>query len=475
MTTHYAHTLESRPPEEWEPLEAHLRLTAEGAGSFPGAAGFAEAFGCRDWGRVLGLWHDLGKYSAEFQARLRAAEGGEAHLESQGRKVDHSTAGAQHARNVFSHIGTILAHCIAGHHAGLLDQVDAGTGTGGTLSARLKKQADGIADALAAAPEAIRTAPDLSLPAFQWLASVRARSFQVGVWCRMLYSCLVDADYLATERFVCPDRSADREQVQPGIQAMRTALEAHLAALMRKAAATAGESNEVNRQRRAVLEACQQAAAQEPGLFSLTVPTGGGKTLSSLAFALKHAEQHSLRRVVYAIPFTSIIEQNADVFRRALGEVGERAVLEHHSNFEPTREDRWARLATENWDAPLIVTTNVQLFESLFANRPSRCRKLHRIARSVIVLDEVQTLPVELLTPTLAMLQELCRNYGCTVVLCSATQPAVAEREDFAIGLTGVREIVPDVPAPLPGAEARGGRAAGKALRRSHRRTARRS
>jgi CRISPR-associated endonuclease/helicase Cas3 len=178
------------------------------------------------------------------------------------------------------------------------------------------------------------------------------------------------------------------------------------------------------------------------------VPTGGGKTLSSLAFALTHAAAHGLRRVVYAIPFTSIIEQTADVFRQAMGE---QEVLEHHSNLEPDdpeKQSERSRLAAENFDASMVVTTNVQLFESFFANRTSRCRKLHRLANSVIILDEAQTLPTKLLAPTLAALDELVRNYGTTVVLCTATQPAVERRERFAVGLENVTPIVDD-PAEL--------------------------
>jgi CRISPR-associated endonuclease/helicase Cas3 len=206
----------------------------------------------------------------------------------------------------------------------------------------------------------------------------------------------------------------------------------------------AAEPTAVNRQRAMVLEHCREAAGLPPGFFSLNVPTGGGKTLSSLAFALEHALRHTLRRVLMATPFTSIIEQNADVYRAALGPLAEAGLVEHHTHLQPTRDTRSNQLGTENWDAPLIVTTNVQLMESLFAYRTTPCRKLHNLSRSVIILDEAQTIPVELLRPALAALRELVLNYGCSIVLCTATQPALERRKDFDLGLESVRPIIPD-------------------------------
>jgi CRISPR-associated endonuclease/helicase Cas3 len=201
---------------------------------------------------------------------------------------------------------------------------------------------------------------------------------------------------------------------------------------------------DVNRQRTIVLERCREAADLQPGFFSLNVPTGGGKTLSSLAFALQHALKYNLRRVVVTIPFTSIIEQTADVYRAALGPLATAGLIEHHTNLQPVRDTRSNQLGAENWDAPLIVTTNIQLLESLFAYRTTPCRKLHNLARSVIVLDEAQTIPVELLKPALAALRELVLNYGCSIVICTATQPALEHRADFEIGLEAVRPIIPD-------------------------------
>ncbi|MEK6677597.1 MAG: CRISPR-associated helicase Cas3', partial [Planctomycetota bacterium] len=409
------------------------------------AAEFAAAFASPEWGRVVGMWHDLGKYSAEFQAYLRSANGFETQLESLSGRVDHSTAGAQHAATRFpGTIGRLLAYCIAGHHGGLPDNVDEQGGRSG-LTDRLKKP---IADFCHAAPAILLNQPRPPVPALRWSLTDGEKAFQAAIYCRMLFSCLVDADYLATEAFMRPDRGDERNRLMP----TPVELLSHLDVYLERFAA----NTPVNRARANVLAQCRAKAELPPGFFSLTVPTGGGKTLSSLAFALTHAVEHGLRRVIYAIPFTSIIEQNASVFAEAFIDAGPHIVLEHHSNFDPQdirgedpgfeSQTPWYRLAAENWDAPIVVTTNVQLFESLYASKPSRCRKLHRIARSVIILDECQTLPVTLLAPTLRMLEELVRNYGCTVVLCSATQPAITERPDFRIGIKGVREIVDDPP-----------------------------
>jgi CRISPR-associated endonuclease/helicase Cas3 len=262
----------------------------------------------------------------------------------------------------------------------------------------------------------------------------------------MLFSCLVDADYLDTETFYEQvERRPTRRAAPPALAELRPKLDAYLADLAAQADATL-----VNRERATILAACREAAAARPGLFTLTVPTGGGKTLASLAFALEHALAHGLDRVIYVIPYTSIIEQNAAVFREALGA---EAVLEHHSAFiddpkaRPEARDK-LRLAMENWDAAVVVTTAVQFFESLFADRPARCRKLHNIARSVVILDEAQTLPLPLLRPCVAALDELARNYGTSIVLCTATQPALLETDDeegsFKVGFRNVREIAPD-------------------------------
>lgn len=398
---------------------------------------------------MAGLWHDLGKYSSDFQEYLRrSATSGNLHVGTDHHrdevvgKVDHTSAGGQHAVRACPVLGHLLAYAIAGHHSGLLDA----RADGACLEARLRK----AVLACEHAPEGILNAAErhslLPLPGVLDRALSERHPFAVSFFARMLFSCLVDADFLATEEFVEPGRARARPRWPDDILLrIEDHLSAHLARIE-----SGAEGTEVNRARREVREACLRAAELEPGFFSLTVPTGGGKTLASLAFALAHARRFGLRRVVYVIPFTSIIEQNAEVFRKVTaGVVAEGCddpVLEHHSNVGEEHESERSRLAAENWDAPLVVTTAVQFFESLFANRASRCRKLHRLARIVVVLDEAQTLPVDLLEPCLAALKELVAGYGTSVVLCTATQPALARREHFPIGVDGVREIAPDPP-----------------------------
>ena len=411
---------------KWEPLEEHLSLVAEMAADhgrhLPGV----------EWAELASLWHDLGKYSMQFQNYLRTSADSRTHGGELKGSVDHSSAGAQWALERDSRLGMVLAHLIAGHHAGLLNY--AGEAGSACLKHRLSKA---IPDWKSDVPEGILKRPMPLLPNLGKPEGPRHAAFRVSFWLRMLFSAIVDADLLATETHTNPATSSRRKDHRASLASMRKVLDDHLICLEKNA-----EKTSVNRQRASVLAMCRERAQDATGFFDLCVPTGGGKTFASLAFALDHAAIHGLRRVVVAVPFTSIIEQNAQEYRTALKALGPGVVLEHHSNLEPERETDLTRLQSENWDAPLVVTTNVQLFESLFACRTSRCRKLHRLAKSVIVLDEVQALPVELLKPTLWALQELVEVYGCTVVLCSATQPAFGQRTDFPIGLTDVRAII---------------------------------
>jgi CRISPR-associated endonuclease/helicase Cas3 len=402
-------------------LEDHLKGVANLA------MGFAEIFKAGEWAYLAGLWHDIGKYSNEFQNRLNASSDNNENSETIHGKVDHSTAGAQHSFKTLDQAGKMIAFAIAGHHAGLPD------GKSNELSCLMERLQKTIPDFSACPHEYLDDTRKISLPFPLEVKNTGRACFQLWLYIKMIYSSLVDADFLDTEAFMNPDKVTWRAGY-PAIEQLWSSL---LVALER----IKSSSTQINIKRAEILDECLKASELEPGLFSLTVPTGGGKTLSSLAFALKHALKFGMKRIIYVIPYTSIIEQNADVFRKIMGVD---SILEHHSNFEPDAEDFRSRLASENWDAPLIVTTNVQFFDSLFACRASANRKLHNIAGSVIILDEAQMLPVPVLKPCLEVLRVLSRHYHASVVLCTATQPALIKRDDFKEGLEDVREIIPD-------------------------------
>jgi CRISPR-associated endonuclease/helicase Cas3 len=423
-TTYFAHSIEHQAPDQWQLLAQHLSQVGELA------ARFAGVFGASELALAQGLLHDLGKYTAEFQRRLHGDP----------RRCDHATWGAKIACERYANgLGQLIAYGIAGHHTGLADG-DGQDGERTSLKARLVSD---LPELNAAWQDEIEL-PKTMLPPTKFCADKNSAMFQLTMLVRMLFSCLVDADFLDTERFYDLEKNQARLLPQTSLTALRDHLDQHLRSLP-----TGGD---INAKRAEILHTVRSRAGQPPGLFSLTVPTGGGKTLASLAFALDHALAHGLQRVIFVIPFTSIVEQTAEVFRQALGALGAQAVLEHHSAFtdnpahSPESQAK-LRLPMENWDAPIIVTTAVQFFESLFAARPSACRKLHNIAGSVVVLDEAQTLPLKVLRPCVAALQELARNYRSTLVLCTATQPALHAPE-FEHGFEQVRELAPD-PAHL--------------------------
>ncbi len=426
-----AHVRRDEASENWieHPLVEHLESVASLGGTF------AQPFSSARWAELAGRWHDLGKFNPEFQNYIRRESGYEreqAHLEGGPGRVDHSTAGAIHAVKTLGLPGRILAYLIAGHHAGLPDWERLEEGTGSALRERLQRK-DLLEKALMAEipPELLQAEmPPLDIP---------GRRAGFALWVRMLFSCLVDADFLDTEAFMDDERAGLRGGY-PDLESLRARFDRHMDSLME-----AAPDSPVNRLRGDILRQCRERAADAPGFFSLTVPTGGGKTLSGMAFALDHAIRHGKRRIVHVIPYTSIIEQTADIFRGIFGE----AVIEHHSSLDPDRETARSRLATENWDAPVIVTTSVQFFESLFAARTSRCRKLHNLVNSVVVLDEAQLLPPAFLQPILDALNLLVEHYGVTVVLSTATQPALETRRDSfgktrLRGLDKVREIIND-------------------------------
>ena len=435
---YYAHSAENLPESQWQTLSGHLSQVGEMA------AGFAAVFGAQEIACYTGELHDLGKYTPEFAARLRG-----------GKSVDHATAGAKIAVERFGDkAGKLMAFCIAGHHTGLAN----GDGEGDnrrTLKQRLEQPFDGKAlHRLDPVWQQEITLPE-KLPAPPLKADAHHKWFSYAFFTRMLYSCLVDADFLDTEAFYA---SAENKTIQrgghPDLNALQQRFNAFIKSFRRpdkQAPATEAEQRRaaLNRLRSNILDHAVALSGEAPGLFTLTVPTGGGKTFTSMAFALEHAKRYGMRRVIYVIPFTSIIEQNAAEFRKAFGDLGETAVLEHHSTFDDSKlKDRHSkdklRQASENWDMPVVVTTAVQFFESLFADRSSRCRKLHNIAGSVIILDEAQMLPLNLLLPVMQAIKELARNYRCSVVMCTATQPAVQAEHGFYRGFENVREIAPN-------------------------------
>jgi len=394
MTDKIAHAYQDSS-ENWHShsLQKHLQKVAKLAKRFAGRYGalFAE---------YAGLLHDLGKFQEAFQKYIRNASGFEkenAHLEdvesTKLRKIPHSTAGAKYAvEHLNPFFGHLLVYLIAGHHAGLADWYDKGS-----LKSRLQQADDELAASLSGLVESGLSEDffpvsdnDLKQDFFAFWKD-GAKLEELHIWLRFLFSCLVDADFLDTEAFMNGYADADAAQAAglrpkfPGLDELHQRYEQYMAQLHEKS----DKDSFLNQERHAILQQSFSAAETDRTLFSLTVPTGGGKTLASLGFALKHALKFDKKRIIYAIPFTSIIEQNADVFRKALGDD---VVLEHHSNLDVKEDKETAktRLATENWDAPLIVTTNVQLFESLFAAKTSRCRKIHNIADSVVILDEAQ-------------------------------------------------------------------------------------
>ena len=421
----YAHSLEDRSTEYWQPLWEHL-LKVQDEATLRGAK-----FGAGKAAGLTGLLHDVGKYTESYQKRLQG-----------GKAVDHATAGAKMVKPLAETAmdkatAELIAYAIAGHHGGLPDMHS----ETGSLYDRQKKTLDPLDSAweMEIRPEATGLWPE----GFTLGKGRETTALQLSFLTRMIFSCLVDADFRDTENFYADAKGETIERDWPMLAEivgqLRDRLNNHFADL--------ASEGIVNRLRREILDHVRAQADCSPGLFSLNVPTGGGKTLTSLAFALDHAKVHGLERIVYVIPFTSVIDQTAEIFRDVLGKD---VVLEHHSAIDETRSTKREgaeklRLAMEDWAAPIVATTNVQLFESLFSHRPSQCRKLHNLARAVIVLDEAQTIPLHVLRPAVAGLDELARNYGSSIVLCTATQPAL-KAPDFKGGFLQVRELAPNPP-----------------------------
>ena len=392
---YYAHVRESTDGnKEYQTVAQHLTGTAELCRSF------AAAFGAEADGELAGLAHDIGKCTDAFQDRLL----------NDGPIVDHATAGAMACAMRGNRYASA---CVAGHHGGLPDFGNMRTARkdDGTFYGRLLKGRD--EQCLERCGESGVTLPPPTVSAAQKLDPLQA-----SFWTRMLYSCLVDADFLDTEQFMNGERGRGGYDDIPTLLAR---LQAYIEPWQQPKA-------ELNRLRCEILNTCLNTGSKPKGIYTLTVPTGGGKTVASLAFALRHAAEHGMQRVIYVIPYTSIIDQNAQVFRDILGSGN---VLEHHSGVQfdlsdgaPTEDVRKA-LAAENWDMPVVVITAVQLFESMYAARSSRCRKLHNLANSIVIFDEAQMLPLPHLRPCVAAMASLAEQFHSTVVLCTATQPSL--------------------------------------------------
>ncbi len=439
MAAWYAHSVGGRSESEWEPLFEHLENVAALAERF------ASRFNAGAYGYLAGLWHDLGKFRPEFQAKLKGER----------IQVEHAGAGAALVQSLGKPALLPIAFCIAGHHAGLANfksntsAIDASPSASSRkpLLDRLQEGAPVFESLRAVVPANILAAAARasSTPEFRGSdGDSRVQCRRIELLTRLLFSALIDADRLATAAFYA------RFNDEPTHAMLRQdSLDALLERLRRHQERFRPDDSPVNTLRLEILNACITAAAMQPGRFTLTAPTGGGKTLSAMRFALEHARRHGLRRVIVVIPYTSIIEQNARVYREIFGAGN---VLEHHSNLDEERlreddseQETRRKLAAENWDAPIVVTTSVQFFDSLFSDHPSRCRKLHNIAKSVVILDEVQTLPPEMLPPILEVLGELSSpRIGCSVVLSTATPPALLRRDEMPFGLADARPILPD-------------------------------
>ena len=420
MNDLYAHTPNEK--SNWHYLDSHLKEVSVLAQKF------ADKFGAGELAKWIGLWHDIGKANPEFQSYLHRCIN---EPERKHRGPDHKGAGAVLANKNIEP----LAFPIAGHHGGLMNFSDLKTWLSERTNALHIQEV-----LLKLSGQGFSLSPSTALTPPSFIKD----EFDAEFFIRMLFSALVDADFLDTEDHFNPDNKAKRGNF-PFLLDLWQSFENDQNKI------TGKSDDQLNIIRNDVYLDCIKAAELPPGFFRLTVPTGGGKTRSGMAFGLRHAITHGMGRVVFAIPYTSIIEQTADVYRDIFGK---KAVLEHHSAV--TYDDEldniddgtsWARLASQNWDAPIIVTTTVQLFESLLSNKTSKCRKLHNIANSVIILDEVQTLPTKLLAPILDVLRQLVNHYGVTVVFCTATQPAL-EDSPYLKGIKNIREIV-NKPADL--------------------------
>ena len=467
------------------------------------AKSLAAKIGLQDQGELIGLLHDLGKYSDEFQIYLKSAVGlidqdkdDYVDAKSKKGKVDHSTAGAQLVWQELSTrdnkmgpiVGQMLSLCIASHHSGLIDCLSSDTHSFGEdrFTKRIEKP-DGLThfrEAIAKMDKTIEARfrelvsnPELIdgvIKSLQQIAELERKNgdeqivrFKVGMLVRYLFSCLIDADRINSADFEKP-RAAKARRHGQYIEwtHLINRLDSHLSRF--------SANKPIDKLRVSISQHCRDKAENEKGIYTLTVPTGGGKTLASLRFALHHADKHKMERIIYAIPFTSIIDQNVDVVRTVLepnsfcwipgaknripldatrkilepgGVESGSVVLEHHSNLMPEEENWKTKMLVENWDAPVIFTTNVQMLETLFGAGTRGPRRLHQLANAVLVFDEIQTLPVNCIHLFCNAINFLVERCGTTVVLCTATQPLMdrVEQSKGALRIPPSNEIMPDV------------------------------
>ena len=418
---YYAHITQANDNDKEQrvqTLEDHSTHVAELA------AQFAAEFGCGDIARIIGLLHDKGKEQTEWQKYIRGVTGYAPKYSKIKSSPNHAYIGARIAQILYPQLAPLIAQPIAGHHRGLYDYCEYIEETKKDISKEVL----------------IPESQSCAIPRLQNL-----KSYDLHHLVRILFSCLVDADSLDTEGFMNPEQAALRG-VHTTMEELLSKLEEHISHLKERS-----EGTEINRIRNYVQEQCAKESQSDAGFFSLTVPTGGGKTLASILWALHHAVRNRLHRVIIAIPYTSIIVQTAATLKAIFGEEN---VLEHHSNVNPDdikkREQRERmQLATENWDYPIIVTTNVQLFESLFSNKRSDCRKLHNIVKSVLILDEIQTLPLNFYKPIVHTLDTICRLFDTSILFTTASQPVLTGRIEGtnpSVGfdaLNSVHEIIP--------------------------------
>lgn len=409
--------------------EDHSRSVAEMAKQF------ASEFGMGEFGYVMGMLHDKGKEKEEFQEYIQDVNGIPNHKKYTIEGKAHAYVGGRMAKNLYEHLYPILSYPIAGHHSGLDDYYPSNGSRG--LKAKMEQE-------IPLDVENDDNNTEIHIPSFLPTLSIN----EVSHVTRMLFSCLKDADCLNTEEFMSPETFALRTSPKATIVELLPLLENHLNKLSQQACDT-----EVNRIRKLIQNYCREKSTSEKGFYGLTVPTGGGKTLSSLLWAMLHAKKNNLNRIIIAIPYTSIIVQTARILKQIFGEEN---VLEHHCNFDfdqiKNEEERERMtLAMDNWDFPIIVTTNVQLFESMFSSKCSDCRKLHNIINSVIVLDEVQTLPIPFLNPIVNALKTYKSLFGISVLFTTASQPVLCGQHKSLANdvLNGIdykewHEIVPE-------------------------------